>query len=931
MSGPAPTADFFISYTGVDVKWARWLAQQLEAAGYTTIYQERDFHAGGNFIVQMHRALQSTRRTIAVLTPEYLRSRFTLPEWAEALRRDPTGEYALLVPVHVKPCELEGLLGARVYIDLVGLRGEVARQRLVEQVKREDSKPPPPEPFPGEEEAAHVRPSVVAPTGLPLAASLIGREEVLTELLDHLRQGTTLGVFALSGMGGVGKSALAAEAVARLAEDQAAFPGGAAWIACEGLSGEAGLADLWTRVATALGLERVKALTDPQARRAALAQALVQGKRRLLALDNMEPGLEAEAALETLAVRGHTVLLLTARHKVAPLKLKAIELAPLPPTAAQTLLVERLQQVDASRPTAAETPALPALLEALGGLPLALEVTAAYAGIQRRTLVQVLSEVQTDGLSAAALRADPKRAPLVRFERSWQVLSARQQRLFAGFSLQAGASFPREAARALAGATGDKKRANKAASDPAGDLGTLVSYTLLEALPGGERLRLHPLLREFAERKLSLLAQAERERLGDALVAHWLAYARAHPGYAGMDALEAEAEGLMGALAWAHAQARNQEVLGLTHALHRFWLVRGREGDAQRAVPWVQEAATALGDLSQERWALHELAEWDYKRGRLEEMRSHTETALKLAHQLGDRAAEREEVHNLAVLDHQTGRLVEARAGYEQALALARQVGDPAAEREEVHSLAVLDGQTGRLVEARAGYERALALARQVGDPAAEREEVHGLAVRDAKTGRLVEARAGYERALALARQLGDRASEREEVHSLAVLEAQMGRLSEARAGYERALALARQLGDRASERDEVHGLAVLDYQTGRLSEARAGFERALALARQVGDPAAEANELRDLGSFLGQTGEPERGRKMMMQGLALFRHLNALLEMGWCYQRLAWLERDAGNTTGAVAHFREALRCFEQVQSPDAEQVRAALRRLGG
>jgi len=42
------------------------------------------------------------------------------------------------------------------------------------------------------------------------------------------------------------------------------------------LEGEAGLAELWTRVATALHLERVKALTDPQARRAALAQALAK-------------------------------------------------------------------------------------------------------------------------------------------------------------------------------------------------------------------------------------------------------------------------------------------------------------------------------------------------------------------------------------------------------------------------------------------------------------------------------------------------------------------------------------------------------------------------------------------------------------------------------------------------------------------------------
>ena len=53
----------------------------------------------------------------------------------------------------------------------------------------------------------------------------------------------------------------------------------------------------------------------------------------------------------------------------------------------------------------------------------------------------------------------------------------------------------------------------------------------------------------------------------------------AHPGYEGMDALEAEAAGLMGALAWAHEQARHREVLGLAHGTWKAWGVRGRRDE----------------------------------------------------------------------------------------------------------------------------------------------------------------------------------------------------------------------------------------------------------------------------------------------------------------------------------------------------------------
>ena len=193
------------------------------------------------------------------------------------------------------------------------------------------------------ERTARALPSeVIAPTGLPLAISLVGRDALLAELMAALRAGDAIGVFALEGMGGVGKTALAAEIVARLAEEQNAFPGGAAWIACEGLEGEAGLADLWARVARALRLEQVAALPDPLARSAALAAALAQCKRLLLALDNLEPGLDADAALDTLSIRGHTALLLTARQKVAPQRLRAVELAPLPPPDGASLFRQRL-------------------------------------------------------------------------------------------------------------------------------------------------------------------------------------------------------------------------------------------------------------------------------------------------------------------------------------------------------------------------------------------------------------------------------------------------------------------------------------------------------------------------------------------------------------------------------------------------------------
>lgn len=140
--------NFFISYNKADTRWAEWVAWQLEDAGYSTILQNWDFQAGSNFVLQMHQAATDAERTIAVLSSNYLRARFTQPEWAAAFAQDPTGESGKLLPVRVEDCELEGLLLPIVYIDLIGKTESEAKHYLLDHVKRVRAKPKNPPGFP---------------------------------------------------------------------------------------------------------------------------------------------------------------------------------------------------------------------------------------------------------------------------------------------------------------------------------------------------------------------------------------------------------------------------------------------------------------------------------------------------------------------------------------------------------------------------------------------------------------------------------------------------------------------------------------------------------------------------------------------------------------------------------------------------------------
>lgn len=166
--------DFLISYTAADQAWAEWIAWVLEEARFKVIVQKWDFAAGSNFVLEMQKAAAAAKRTIAVLSPDYLKSHFGAPEWAAALAQDPEGMERKLVPVRIRECDPAGLLKAIVYIDLVDLGEEAAQQQLLRRLTSGRGKPAAKPAFPGAKGPAPAFPGA-APSRKPASAATARR------------------------------------------------------------------------------------------------------------------------------------------------------------------------------------------------------------------------------------------------------------------------------------------------------------------------------------------------------------------------------------------------------------------------------------------------------------------------------------------------------------------------------------------------------------------------------------------------------------------------------------------------------------------------------------------------------------------------------------------------------------------------------------
>ncbi len=193
--------DFFISYTKTDEDWAVWIAWQLEEAGHTTVIQKWDFHAGQNFVLAMQAASSNAKHTIAVLSPDYLRSDFAKSEWSAAFASDPTGKKGKLIPIKVRPVDVKDILGPIIHIDLTGSSEKEATELLQEIKASEDGRRGKPEVkpiFPSESSLNGNRstrsPDKENPTEATCVqeetpefkAGLVDKDEQATHILDYL-------------------------------------------------------------------------------------------------------------------------------------------------------------------------------------------------------------------------------------------------------------------------------------------------------------------------------------------------------------------------------------------------------------------------------------------------------------------------------------------------------------------------------------------------------------------------------------------------------------------------------------------------------------------------------------------------------------------------------------------------------------------------
>jgi DNA-binding SARP family transcriptional activator/tetratricopeptide (TPR) repeat protein len=660
---------------------------------------------------------------------------------------------------------------------------------------------------------------VVRPAQLPPDLRVFaGRTEELARLTASIPlDGRGVPITAISGMAGVGKTTLAVHWAHDLAER---YPDGQLYVNLRGFdsSGRALPADkALTGFLHVLGvpLNRIPADTAEQA---ALYRSLLAGRRVLVLLDNacdvaqVRPLLPATPGAMVIVTSRRALLGLAASHGA-----RLVELEPFSPAESRETLALR---IDADR-LAAEPGAVAEVLDACGGLPLAIAVVAARAVVnQWLSIAEIAAELRDERTRLDALDGSDASVDVrTVFSWSYQMLGPDAAALFRLLSVPPGPDTSARAMAALAGRPQAQLRQH---------LAELIQLALLtEPAPG--RYIAHDLLRSYAE-ELSAEQDAEDLRVeARARCYDYYLYSMrsAKPGMlasrvpmllpgprAGVvpDELPTRAE----ATAWfdrehqvlTNAVAQAAEIPQLRH--YSWQLALSMQPHLHRLgywADWIMVMSTALGAATAQRDLFAE---------------AHCHRSLAGAYHVLDR-------NDQAAIELTRTRELFDTLGYtEQNAKLECNFGWV---RQEQH----------RYEEALGHFQRAVVLFAEQHDEPGQALAVLGIGEASCRLGKYESAAETLERSIELYRELDDRGGEAHGWNRLAAVHYARGDLTTAAEHYQYAIELHRQENDPTGVLNCQIELGDLRLSLGDRAGARELWSLALATLEDLRLPKADA------------------------------------------------------------------------------------------
>lgn len=722
----------------------------------------------------------------------------TLTNWLQGRVRKPRNVTDLLKladALHLDGSEASHLLRAAGHPPLERLRGGTSgavHARLLSAWPRS----------PGQPGTAPFQAIADLPT-------FVGRERELQALERALLRPHHEAIYVLHGMGGAGKTTLAARLAYRL---RAHFPDGVLWASL----GRTDPMSILLAFASALGQD-VGEYAD-LASRSAVVRELVANRCVLIVLDDAG---SSEEVRPLLPPSGPSAVLVTTRRRTLGTTWGARRFQIGPFARDGTEALRLFARIVGETRVRQEQTQFVEIANLLGNLPLAIAVAACRLAYESNwATADFLERLRCEYHRLDEL-ANEEQSVRLSFNLSYEASCPQQQRLFAALGIFGGEDFTVEAAAHVA----------RLPLQVTADLLRKLFNLSLVQLGRPDRYRLHPLLRDYArERARSLLAD---EEIFERAIGYYLDFVTVHE--TDFDALDLEIGNVTEVLALAYEMQMWPELVRGANALFPYLATRGLYTVAPVHLSRAIVAARTLGDTHSLVTALHNQAQIERIREDYEQASLHLQESLALAGGLNDKESQSAIMSELVLVEHMRADYKKAKAYFRGPLELVHSGDEPKRMSTILLALGLYKLTRGDCTEAESYLQTGLRLAHAAADPLDSSSLLLALGMTAYRQGNYDRAHGYLTKALTMARAIGYGSVHAAALMGLGIIRGRCDSYTEARSYLEEGLALSDAVGRSWAVAGMLSEWGNVCLDCEQTAAAAAAFERSLAIARETG------------------------------------------------------------------------------------------------
>jgi len=360
----------------------------------------------------------------------------------------------------------------------------------------------------------------------------------------------------------------------------------------------------------------------------------------------------------------------------------------------------------------------------------------------------------------------------------------------------------------------------------------------------------------------------------------------------------------------AMAASLSEIAVAVADLLANAWINRSRIRDAE-----VLSSATLV--LGEDFRILHNLARAEQVLGKTTQAREHYQRALACCPTTSDRHVVRVRaaiIHNLAELVLVQGGVKRALELYQESLSLEEQIGNVQGKAATLHSMAVIHAQQGEVKRALELYQESLSLSEQIGNPQGKAATLHQMAGIHAQQGEVKRALELYQESLSLKEQIGNVQGKAATLHGMAVIHAQQGEVTRALELYQESLSLEEQIGNVRGKAATLHAMAVIHARQGEVKRALELYHESLSLKEQIGDVQGKAATLHQMAGIHAQQGEVKRALELYQESLSLKGQIGDVQGKAATLHQMAVIYEQQGEMNRALQLYEESLSLEEQI-----------------